>query len=627
MIRSGGCPHARGPGDNTLAISDDADSSHLARVVLKWDATADEIWDGFEADPLAWQGTDVQRVASDAASAPAHTGGHFLRVAFPASGTHYVTRAVNPPRDLRRHDCIRLALRPAPGSPQVPMYAISLIVVNGRQRTQFGLRAARPGRGWQYQTIALKDAPRDAVTSVQLRFAVTPGYAHPEQTARYDIDSITFSSSTPTAQADPPPPIPADYVSPYPERLAAHRPIPPIQEWFPLGIYETIGKPTRAETIYLLDRMKQYHMNTIYGGKCAVQEIAAMADLAEARGLRMVYQGHNLLFKGKTTADRARVFASTITPAVEQYVTALRGHGGILAWSLTEESDPAEAREIAPYYALMRAQDPTHPPTVLHNNLSAAQIDLEANKPLVITHDFYPFFWDPRYGPTTPAASLGMYRSHVRRYYEACRAHGARLWMMPQSYGQLQTTLDPPYYGFRGGMRMPEPGEMKQQGWLAIAEGAVGLCFFLGTSPKMPTLFGPGYAETPQLRAVGELFARVTTVAPLLCRLERAAREDARVRITRGAAVAQGFGKRAGYGGAGRYIVLASLDGFAAQEVGLAIEDAAHIYDMVARQEITGSLDALRLEAGEGTLLLIGTPEAFAADCAMIDEQLQQYYR
>jgi len=164
-------------------------------------------------------------------------------------------------------------------------------------------------------------------------------------------------------------------------------------------------------------------------------------------------------------------------PAPER-VPRFRGRPGLLAWSLTEEIGPELSRELSPYYGLVRELDPEHPPTVLHNNLEAAKVDLATNRPLVVTHDFYPFFWSPRSGPSNPRRSIAMYRSRIAAYYKACREHGASLWMMPQAWGAEETApLDPPNYGYRQGMRTPEPGEIKLQGWVAVAEGATGLMF------------------------------------------------------------------------------------------------------------------------------------------------------
>jgi uridine kinase len=88
--------------------------------------------------------------------------------------------------------------------------------------------------------------------------------------------------------------------------------------------------------------------------------------------------------------------------------------------------------DIADYYALVRELDPTHPPTVLHNSSTSAARDFEVNRPVVVTYDFYPFFWNPRSGPSTPQRSLRMLRQRIDKFYVPARKAGASLWLMPQ---------------------------------------------------------------------------------------------------------------------------------------------------------------------------------------------------
>jgi hypothetical protein len=279
------------------------------------------------------------------------------------------------------------------------------------------------------------------------------------------------------------------------------------------------------------------------------------------------------------------------------------------------------SRELGPYYELVRQLAPEQPPTVLHNNLDAAVADLETNGPLVITHDCYPLFWSPRSGPSNPRRSLAFYRGRVSSYYKACREHGASLWMMPQSWGCAPSApLDPPNYGYRTGMRTPEPGEIKLQGWVAIAEGATGLMYYAAVASK-PTddqLWSNDWQETPNARAAGELFAEVAKVAPLLCRLERDYREEGFVEVAGGSAIAHSFVKRDGYPGSARYIVLASLEGFEPQTVGLQITSGASVFDLLTRQEVSGKLNAVSLGPGEGRVYLVGSRQDFETDCGMI---------
>lgn len=203
--------------------------------------------------------------------------------------------------------------------------------------------------------------------------------------------------------------------------------------------------------------------------------------------------------------------------------------------------------------------------------------------------------------------------------------------MMPQAWGgNLSAPLDPPNHGYRTGMRTPEPGEIKQQGWLAIAEGATGIMYDadVARSPEEHQLWDYPWQETANTRAAGELFEVVTKVAPLLRRLERDDQEEGFVRVREGSAIAHSFVKRKGYAGSARYVVVASLDGFEPQTVTLDLQTEAEVYDLITRQKMDeASLANLQLPAGEGMVLLVGTPEDFQADCQMIDGQLEKFYR
>lgn len=177
-------------------------------------------------------------------------------------------------------------------------------------------------------------------------------------------------------------------------------------------------------------------------------------------------------------------------------------------------------------------------------------------------------------------------------------------------------------------MRTPEPGEIKLQGWVAVAEGATGIMFYAAVSPRagQHQLWDVGWTETANTRAAGELFTRLGRVAPLLCKLERDYKESGFVSVSNPKVLAHSFVKRPGYQGnekKARYVVLASLDGFGPQRFDLSVTSQARVYDLVARQEITGKLAGMMLGPGEGTVLLIGTEEDYRADCGMIEEALR----
>ena len=68
-----------------------------------------------------------------------------------------------------------------------------------------------------------------------------PGFSRPDDPCIYDIDSICLwhEEPKPTAPRKLPAKI-ANYVSAYFAAKPPGRPIPPIQEWFPMGVYDGI---------------------------------------------------------------------------------------------------------------------------------------------------------------------------------------------------------------------------------------------------------------------------------------------------------------------------------------------------------------------------------------------------
>ncbi|HID23955.1 MAG TPA: hypothetical protein EYP14_16360 [Planctomycetaceae bacterium] len=215
--------------------------------------------------------------------------------------------------------------------------------------------------------------------------------------------------------------------------------------------------------------------------------------------------------------------------------------------------------------------------------------------------------------------------------------------MMVQAWGTPERRpLDPPYYGYRTGMRTPEPGEIKLQGWLSVAEGATGIFFYaaLPSSPDQHQLWDYGWKETARTRAAGELFEQLQRVAPLLCRLQRDYREAGFVSTSNPKVIAHTFVRRSRSGNgrrpadrtrrpsdfsAARYVVIASLDGFEPQRFNLSVRPGRRVFDLIARRDITDQLTSMVLAPGEGRVLLVGSPKAFQDTCRLIDEEIARW--
>lgn len=616
-----------GTGENRLTFSGDQDGSHHARVVLRWTErpAAERLWDDFE-DSLRWSGCAL--VTSGPENGLAFTGEHFARAAFPANGRDFGLNRSLPSLDLTEYNRLSIASRVVRDA---PMRAVLFGIKNAD--TSYQYVRPRPEREWNFQTFDISGFRRDKVEAMNLYWIAIPGFNRADDPCIYDIDSICLWHEEPAlaVKRELPAQI-ANYVSRRSSVELPRRPVPPIQEWFPMGVYDGICGRSNQECEWLFDQMQQRHMNAVYVSNGGPQDLERILPLAARRGIRLIYQGGGegaLYYEHLATAEaRKRSLEEVILPRARQWLPKFRDQWSVAAWSLTEEIGPELSDEVSPYYELVRSLLPNSPPTVLHNNLAAAIRDLETNKPLVVTHDFYPFFWSPRSGPSNPGRSVPYYRGRVSSYYRACREHGASLWIMPQAWGTAESaSLDPPNYGYRSGMRTPEPGEIKLQGWVAVAEGATGIMFYatVAQGPEEHQLWDQGWTETANTQAAAELFGRMTRVAPLLCRLERDYREEGFVHSSNPQVLAHSFVKRSGYSGSARYVVLASHDGFGPQTLDLSIQSNDRVYDMIDRKDITGDLTQMKLAAGEGRLLLVGNQSDLERDGTLIDEALKTW--
>jgi len=615
-------------GKNTWRYSDDKQSSHRARIVVRWVPRPQQewIWDELE-DTSSWKAEGLEARTADLPPGP-FTGRGYTRLSFVVEGRR--------PAYVRKMDgvnltrCNRLAI--AHRRPRGLRYGIMWLEIANRDG---GIKHfyLRPKTEWQFSTFDISECARDAVDSVAIRFLDTHWRWRRGDEFVLDVDTLCFyRDESPKQPESPPyPPHVANYVSPFRNASAPKRKLPPVQEWFPMGIYTGPCPPPVSE--FILDDMRRHNMNTWYISNGNLDFARRIVDEAERRGIRVIYQGTSstalYYIHYESAARRREMFRNNIAPSARKFVPTMRGRWGLVAWSLTEEIKPEVVEDIADYYALIRDLDPTHPPTVLHNNPAAAERDLEVNRPAVVTYDFYPFYWDPRSGPTTPARSLSMLRDRLDKFYKPVRKAGASLWLMPQVHGDIhRKPLDPPGYRFLTGYRPPTLAELSQQAWIGIAHGATGVMYYTYHAPRpdFVTFRDHNWKPTPRLAAVGKLFGTLRGIAPLLCRLERDYEDENLLHCDNAKIVCHTFVKRPGFEGKGRYVVAASLDAFGPQRFKLDLPKGVKMFDMVRRTEVKRSAFPLELQPGWGGLYLLGGKDDFAADVEMIDELLKRYY-
>jgi hypothetical protein len=334
--------------------------------------------------------------------------------------------------------------------------------------------------------------------------------------------------------------------TPHPERPAATgegqaRPMP-------LGVYWAGGYPfqeTRWQHIdAALDDLAAHHVNAVWLTHLSAADTAEFARRGGRRGIAVVAALGELA--GEVEAIRNGDHRTRIPRELKAWGDAPRP----LSWGLGDEPRTAYMKDMAAYVRAWRLFATGEPVTtvVMHNDLDAAAVvGFDA-----LACDVYPFFSknNPNgYGMPPHAAWLQITRRLVTR--------SPRPWMMGQAFQEPKGPFKLDQQGnivyLPGGApqwRMPTAAEVRWQALAAVAVGAKGMFYFHYRTPVSPnpkaarsdlpaavkeetsshapaTLVYPDGRPTPQYEAVGEAFAWLGRVAPVLAPLQPASSPEA----------------------------------------------------------------------------------------------------
>lgn len=350
-------------------------------------------------------------------------------------------------------------------------------------------------------------------------------------------------------------------------------------EYFPVGVSfygyqiyeraEELGLDKWEYISKVLDDLKAHHMNTIYFGNTGfdVGVIDRMINLAEEKGLKLMLQMSGAYYRCdekeyKDNPDKRRQnFVEVNIPFVCDVMPKYKNRKGVFAWSVKEEIRKEYAKELAIYYKLVKALDPTHPILIYHNNLEAAN-NMEAPYPSIMGFDRYFYRYDLGPGPggcnlRSPLLALSLFEEEVPPFYQASLKYQIPFLFCIQGVASAMVITNMTEYNltitkeneaqgwsynsksntWSGWLRYYPPKNcMKVQVWAAVASGAKGIfCYNYGEPvwgkikvwpPKNPgTEYTLSYDPTgyppPQWEEFGEAAKEILYFAHLILSINK----------------------------------------------------------------------------------------------------------
>ena len=626
------------PGQNMLAYTDDGPSSHRATVNIGF--MGGTVLADFDSVEPKLAGTAQAAVDDGGPEGSAH-GERCLRLDFrKPERTNSTIRVPEGQRDWREYRSLHFSYCMPTGLPGQTHVGL-LTYPGGKYRFVRVHGWLRRTDGWQNVSFDLSQTDRSDVRGVYIATGI---HWKPGATGTCWLDSMWLSEE--------PPPGPPDFRTP--EVIAAIRrdlldqrvrPEPTIdrkkqptevRDFFPMGptiggtfeeLAGDLGVSRWDVWAAVLDDLKRHHQTSAFVNNSfsSPEDRLTLFRMAEARGLRLWYQGPHFYTRNADPQVRRREWEGRIRPAISKYLHRLRDEWGLLAWCFTEEIPASCIDDCLPYVEYLKGADPHHPGLVINNRLDAITRTAEVLRSPILSYDVYPVIsgWSTR-------QILDYYERIIDGCYRDAGAYGARVWILPQAYEEGR--LHEGWLGYS--RRWPTPAEMKMQAWTAVAHGATGLVPYYYGIPKTPRGHtsrpngGYGYgcfktmegADTEQWRAWGDACRQIGRFARLLVRIRRT---DEPVATTGSDQVELvSFRPEPGRTGADDAFVLIAASNCPGRAVtfdvvlakpGVAVWDG-HTGQQLSDQALTGQ----SLEAGEGRVYIVGTDEHQRALTALV---------
>jgi hypothetical protein len=289
-----------------------------------------------------------------------------------------------------------------------------------------------------------------------------------------------------------------------------------------------------------LDLLAANHVNTIWLTHVDAKEGAQFARLAQARGIRLI----------ASLGELDKQIGWNRPDIMAKMLEAWGDAPAPLAWGLGDEPLSSQMERMGQYIKPWKQAKHPVATVVMPGDVPACATQMV---PSMFAVDAYAFFSDKNpSGPSDYASSTTYYLDSAASARVWARRGGVpEFWMMPQIFSEVWGPRDIDKDGnivyLPGGgphWRMPTEAEVRWQTWSGLSQGARGIVFFSlffdakaapdAKQPVPPLAFavtqpinsklpaGILYLDgrpTPLLGAMGESFARVAKVAPVLATL------------------------------------------------------------------------------------------------------------
>lgn len=320
---------------------------------------------------------------------------------------------------------------------------------------------------------------------------------------------------------------------------------------FPLGVYwpgEYLFKTEEGDIDWakndeVLEKLHAHSCNIIWLTHTSAGNAAEMARRAAPLGIRLVAALGEL--DGGVPHHRRGDQTTRMKRIIKEWGDA----PSPVAWGLGDEPRTGYMREMAEFVGQWKNAGYPVTAVVMAGDVPAAGALLELT---YLCADIYPFFGrgNPN-GPDTIAESAAYIEQAGSRTRYWAEQQGSDYWFMGAIFQLPWGNREPDEQGnvvyLPGGaphFRMPTPAEVRWQNWAALSTGAKGLIHFSLFFGNVKTANDPnakpldfGISErtnsgapkgmlymdgrpTSQFNAMGESFARISNVVPILKRLE-----------------------------------------------------------------------------------------------------------